>query len=151
MAGRGRAIGIGPLGLGLRPGDGVAILAEARPEWALADYACLCAGAIDVPIYPTLPANQAEYILHDSGALLACCSTSAQLEKLRAVRARLPALRQVIAFDAGASGGDVITLADVEARGRAAAARHARFQDEALFFFNDTATTEIYTSGTTGQ
>jgi long-chain acyl-CoA synthetase len=151
MAERVRAIGIGLLELGLRPGDKVAILAETGPEWALADYACLCAGAIDVPIYSTLPANQAEYILRDSGAVMAFGSTAAQIEKLRAVRARLPALRQVIAFDAGASGGDVISLADVEARGRAAAAQHARFQDEALARRPDDLATLIYTSGTTGQ
>ena len=55
--------------LGIRDGDRVAILSENRPEWAIADYACLAARCTDVPIYPTLPARQAEYILRDSGAV----------------------------------------------------------------------------------
>src|SRR5256885_15823628 len=37
------AISIGLREIGLQPGDKVAIVSENRPEWALADYACLCA------------------------------------------------------------------------------------------------------------
>ena len=44
--------------LGVQRGDRVAILSENRPEWAITDYACLGLGVTDVPIYPTLPANQ---------------------------------------------------------------------------------------------
>ena len=44
--------------LQLTRGDRVALLSENRPEWAIADYACLTAGLADVPIYPTLPAEQ---------------------------------------------------------------------------------------------
>ncbi|PYP32735.1 MAG: long-chain fatty acid--CoA ligase, partial [Gemmatimonadetes bacterium] len=53
-----RAVSLGLRELGVRPGDRVSILSENRPEWAIADYACLCARAADVPIYPTLPAKQ---------------------------------------------------------------------------------------------
>src|SRR2546425_8561876 len=55
-----QAISLGLRELGIAPGDTVAIVSENRPEWALADYACLCARATDVPIYPTLPANQTD-------------------------------------------------------------------------------------------
>ena len=44
--------------LGLVAGDRVAILSENRPEWAIADFACLTARLIDVPIYPTLTSKQ---------------------------------------------------------------------------------------------
>ena len=40
-----RALSLGLNGLGVQPGDRVAILSENRPEWAMADYAALCAGA----------------------------------------------------------------------------------------------------------
>src|SRR6266700_3836797 len=63
-----RALSLGLNALGIQPGDRVAILSENRPEWAMADYAALCAGAVPVPIYPTLPANQIEPLLTDSGA-----------------------------------------------------------------------------------
>ena len=52
--------------LGLAQGDRVAILSENRPEWAIADFACLSARLTDVPVYPTLPARQMQYILHNS-------------------------------------------------------------------------------------
>ena len=61
---------------GIRAGDRVAILAENRPEWAITDYAALGMGAIDVPLYPTLPAAQIEYILKDCGAAAVFVSTA---------------------------------------------------------------------------
>ena len=90
LAERVQDLSLGLHELGIRRGDRVAILSENRPEWAMTDYACLAARAADVPIYPTLPARQAEYILRDSGAVALVVSTAAQLEKVRGVRARLP-------------------------------------------------------------
>ena len=63
-----RAAAAGLRALGVGRGDAAAILADNRPEWAFADYACLCAGVRDVPIYPSLTAPQIAYILQDSGA-----------------------------------------------------------------------------------
>ena len=145
-----RAIALGLRELGIKEGDRVAILAETRLEWALVDYACLCARAADVPIYPTLPANQVEYILRDSGAAAVVCSTAAQLAKVVQLRSGLPALKYVIVFEPDARRDGAITLADVEAKGRAAMARYPGFKDEALAVRPDDLATLIYTSGTTG-
>jgi long-chain acyl-CoA synthetase len=152
-AARVQALSLGLRELGLARGDRVAILSETRLEWALVDYACLCARTTDVPIYPTLPANQVEYILHDSGAVAVVCSTAAQVEKIRAVRGGLPSLRYVIVFDATPGGGNdgVLTLAELEARGREASAKYPRFREEALAVRPEDLATLIYTSGTTGQ
>src|SRR4026209_434880 len=79
-----RALSVGLLELGITPGERVAILSENRPEWASTDFACLAARCANVPVYPTLPAKQVEYILRDSGAVAACVSTATQLAKLRA-------------------------------------------------------------------
>ncbi len=146
-----RATSLGLRELGVKAGDRVAILSENRPEWALTDYACLCARAADVPIYPTLTAKQTEYILRDSGAVAVCCSTADQVAKVLEVRAALPALQHVIAFDAGAQRAGVLTLAEVEAKGRAAAARYPRFREDALAVQPHDLATIIYTSGTTGD
>ena len=137
--------------LGLGPGDRIAILSENRPEWAVADFATLLLRAIDVPIYPTLPAKQIEYILRDSGAAAICVSTSAQLAKIREIRPGLPALRSVIAFDRDATGPDVMPVSDLMRCGRKAAPRHPQWEMEARQVQPDDLATLIYTSGTTGD
>ena len=146
-----QAASVGLRELGLRSGDRVAILSENRPEWAIADYACLAARCTDVPIYPTLPARQAEYILRDAGAAALLVSSAAQLEKILPLRDRLPALRHLVVFDAcdrpdGVQGFD--QLLDC---GRSALARHPQWRAHALGTGPDDLATLIYTSGTTGD
>ena len=137
--------------LGIRPGDRVSILSETRPEWAIADYACLCAQAADVPIYPTLTARQTEYILKDSGAVGVFCSTAEQVAKVLEIRPNLPALRHVIVFEPEGKREGTITLEEMEARGRAAAETYPRLREEAVAVSPDALATLIYTSGTTGD
>ena len=57
-----RRTALGLQDIGIKSGDRVAILSENRPEWAIADYACLSAQLTDVPIYPTLPAEQIPHL-----------------------------------------------------------------------------------------
>src|SRR5579884_3005875 len=56
---------------GIGKGDRVAIIAENRVEWAITDFACLGLGAVDVPIYPTLTAEQIVFILRNCSARVA--------------------------------------------------------------------------------
>jgi long-chain acyl-CoA synthetase len=144
-------LSIGLLELGVRPGDRVAILSENRPEWAITDYACLAARCTDVPIYPTLPARQAQYILRDSGACAILASSREQVEKVHTIRSQLPALTHVIAFDQDARGPGVLGFEDVLARGREARGRHPGWQANALQVGAGDLATIIYTSGTTGD
>src|SRR5512132_3437524 len=46
-----RRLALGLQELGIQPGDRVALISENRPEWAIADYACLTASLTDVPLY----------------------------------------------------------------------------------------------------
>ena len=142
---------LGLLELGVAPGDRVAILSENRPEWAVADYACLAARCTDVPIYPTLPTKQAEYILRDSGSVAVLVSSAAQLEKVLAVRDRLPVIRHVIALDHPAPQRGVLGWEEVLARGRAARQRYPDWRPAALQIAPEDLATIIYTSGTTGD
>jgi len=148
-----QAISLGLRELGIRPGDKVAIISENRPEWALSDYACLCARATDVPIYPTLTAKQTEYILRDSESVAAFCSTTAQVDKVLEAKSALPGLKHVVAFDSAAAAQrpGVTALAALEAKGRAAAPGHPQWKQEALTAQPDDLATLIYTSGTTGD
>ena len=147
-----RHVSLGLRGLGLAPGDRVAILSENRPEWAIADYACLTARLADVPVYPTLPAEQITHVLRDSGSVAIFVSTPEQAEKIREIRGQLPALKTVISFAEPKPAGVDMTFAELEAQGRAAdsADAKARWKTEALQVKPDDLATLIYTSGTTG-
>ncbi len=137
--------------LGIQGGSNVALLAENRPEWAMIDFACLSIRCADVPVYPTLPANQVSYILKDSGAVAVFVSTKLQLAKVQTIKHQAPALKYIIALDPDATGPDVMPFADVLARGKAALSKYPRWQEEALQSKPDDLATLIYTSGTTGD
>jgi len=85
--------------MGVQPEDRVAILSENRPEWAMTDIAILAAGAVSVPIYPTLTPNSIQYILNDSGTVVLLVSNRDQLEKIRSVKNLPPPLRRIVVYD----------------------------------------------------
>ncbi len=138
--------------LGVRRGDRVAILSENRPEWAIADFACLTAGLTDVPIYPTLPADQISYILKDSGAVAIFVSNRLQAEKIRGIRSQIPSLKSVIGFDE-IPGLTNLSIAELEKQGTAGetSSSIAAYKEDALTVKPDDLATIIYTSGTTGE
>jgi long-chain acyl-CoA synthetase len=144
------AFGLGELGV--RTGDRMAILSENRPEWAIADYACLTIGVADVPIYPNLPSEQIAYILRDSGAVGIFVSNDAQAAKIREIRHECPGLRHVITFADSGEGVD-LTLSALETKGAAVDSpeRRARHLQQAQAVGPDDLATLIYTSGTTGE
>jgi long-chain acyl-CoA synthetase len=77
----------------------VAVFSENRLEWAVVDFAILAIGAVNVPIYPTLPPGQAGFILKDSGASLVFVSAGMQLEKIEEIRDRLDPNLKIVAFE----------------------------------------------------
>ena len=138
-------------GLAVERGDRVAILCENRPEWAYADLAALCAGAVVTPIYATLTPSQVLYILNDSGARVLFVSGPAQASKLAAIRSRAKQLETVIQMDGPPAEG-VLSLAEVQRQGREALARDTgSVRRHAAEVPADTLATLIYTSGTTGD
>jgi long-chain acyl-CoA synthetase len=137
--------------LGVAAGERVAILSENRPEWAIADLAALCAGAVDVPVYTTLTPAQVAYILKDSGAKVAFVSTPALAGKIAEIRSQAPLLEQVIRF-APEPIPDTISLDDLRARGREALAGDGEsVRRRAGTVKGEDVATLIYTSGTTGE
>jgi long-chain acyl-CoA synthetase len=152
VADRVRHAARGLASLGVRRGDRVGILSENRPEWAIADFACLTAGLTDVPIYPTLPADQIAYILKDSGAVAIFVSNKEQAEKIRQIRSQVPALNTVIGFD-DVPGLANMSMADLEKRGAEGetSGSIATYREDALLVKPDDLATIIYTSGTTGE
>ncbi|MFE2959625.1 long-chain-fatty-acid--CoA ligase [Nocardia tengchongensis] len=59
--------------LGVRPGDRVALMGPNTADFPRAYYAILAAGATVVPVHLLLTADEAEYVLRDSGAKLMIC------------------------------------------------------------------------------
>ena len=95
-----RAAAAGLQALGLTRGERVAILSDNCLEWALADFACLCTGILDVPIYSTLTAPQVAYILENSQAQLVFVSDARQAEKALAASRKIGRDVRVVMFDA---------------------------------------------------
>ncbi|MFI5239337.1 MAG: AMP-binding protein, partial [Gemmatimonadales bacterium] len=139
--------------IGIVPGDRVAIISENRPEWAIADYACLTSGLTDVSVYPTLPASQIEYIMKDSGAIAAFVSTADQARKLASIRSKLPTLKYVVSFDVIDADLVDMSMAEFENQGAHAEPADAAEQHRrlALQVTPDEVATLLYTSGTTGE
>jgi long-chain acyl-CoA synthetase len=139
---------------GCTRGDRAAILSENRPEWALSDYGCLCAGVIDVPIYATLTAHQVGYVLENSGAKLVFVSTPEQLDKALDAASRCPQDVRFVVFDPpdelppGAVSWHAFLESGAE---RAASWSEEEFRARARQARPEDVATVLYTSGTTGQ
>jgi long-chain acyl-CoA synthetase len=141
-----RPLSLGLIDLGVAKGDKVSILANTRPEWTYADFAALSAGAVVVPIYQTNSPEECQYVLENSDAKVVIVEDDEQMEKIRAVRDRLPLLEHVVRMTG--SSDDAISLDQLAARGasREAAEWEARWKSVTP----EDVCTFIYTSGTTG-
>ncbi len=139
----------GLIGLGIQPGDRVALFSQNRPEWAIADFATLAIGATTVPIYATNTADQVAYILNQSGCRLVFVGDDDQRAVVESILDRCPLLERIVVL-VGTGSADVLTFADLRQSGRnddrsaEVAARRERLDT------NDLASI-IYTSGTTGE
>ncbi len=138
--------------LGIEPGDRVALISENRPQWVIADLAILAAGAINVPMFPTLPPQQLEYIINDSGACAAIVSTEAQLMKITEIKDKTPALQNIIIMDDIPPEVPIDNLCHFDTVAQSGASVDESIYQQRVESIgpNDTATI-IYTSGTTGQ
>ena len=132
---------------GISRGDRVAILCENRPEWAIADFASLLLGAVTVPIYSTLTAEQTAYMLRDSGARVVFVSTEKQLQKVSSILAETPA-EKIVVMDAVKAAADATPMQQLMQEGPQA--RNPELDASARNVGPSDLATIIYTSGTTG-
>jgi len=123
--------------LGLRRGDKVCMLSENCAEWAFADWACQCTGIVLVPIYPTLPADQVDYIVRDSEAKFVLAGAPEQMTKVECID----------------GVGSILLKGESSLDSRAAGATPQVTWLEAEIDATKSGDlcTIIYTSGTTGQ
>jgi long-chain acyl-CoA synthetase len=150
---RAERIAAGLHSIGLRKGDRLALLSETRVEWTLTDAGCVFSGVIDVPLYPSLAPLQVRYILNDSGACVLVIENRRKLDELAEVLKDCSHVRKIVIFDPeGIEGTDVLTLRELEERGRQLQAEQPQVAAglSAQTTADDLATI-IYTSGTTGE
>jgi long-chain acyl-CoA synthetase len=150
---RAKRIAAGLHAVGVQRGDRVALLSESRAEWTLTDAGCIFAGAIDVPIYPTLAPPQVQYILKDSGACALFLERREKFEELKEILAECPQVKQIVFFEPeGITAAEGLTLAQLEEKGRELQQQQPELLDElARQIKPDDLATIIYTSGTTGE
>ncbi|MGC1205357.1 MAG: AMP-dependent synthetase/ligase [Flavobacteriaceae bacterium] len=141
------AISRGLLRLGVKPNDKIAVISSTnRTEWNITDIGILQIGAQNVPIYPTICAEDYEYILNHSEAIYCFVSDDAVLEKLNVIKANTK-LKDVYTFDAISGENnwkDVLELGKDNSNQKDVELRKEAVKPSDL-------ATLIYTSGTTGK
>ncbi len=145
--------------LGLRTGDRVGMMSENRLEWIIADFACACAGVVNVPVFPILTPKQVEYIFNNAEVRGVICSNALQLSKVMKIADDVPTMELIVVMQADALDRDPAAVArgarsfnDVLALGRErAAASPGEFESTASAVMPSDLLTLIYTSGTTGN
>jgi long-chain acyl-CoA synthetase len=143
----------GLIELGLQPREHVAILADNRIEWIVADYAVLLAGAADVPRGTDIMAAEIDYIVNHADVRLVFAQDSAMAQRLASRRPQLPGVTQVIVMARDAEiRENESALWELVERGRALrAAGDRRVEERMAAIRPDDLFTIIYTSGTTGR
>ncbi len=138
-----KAIAAGLHALGVRPEDRVAIIANTRVEWVLADLGIMLAGAATTTVYPTTEPEDAAFIVSDSGSKVVIAENDAQAGKL----AGTPVTATIIIDGDGDN-----TLAALERRGQAVLDAQPDLIESIVEGIGpDQLATLIYTSGTTGR
>jgi len=151
-----RALALGLLALGVRPGDHLAIIGRNRPAHYWGMIAAQMCGAIPVPLYQDAVAEEMAYVLEHCGARFVLCGDQEQVDKVIEVERSTGALAQIIYTDRrGMRKYDhtrMNALADIQAEGRAAAQRLGPQLDSLIAGLDyDSTCVMLYTSGTTGR
>ena len=131
----------GLIAFGVGKGDAVTLFSATRFEWGVLDFALAAIGAVNVPVYDTDSAAQAERIINDSGVKLAVTDNRERYDRLDSINDRCPGLQRILMMDGNALGaleGLGVSVSDEELEAHIADT-HA-----------DDLATIVYTSGSTG-
>lgn len=94
-----RFLSYGIYNMGIEREEKIAILANNRPEWNFADYAIQQAGAVSVPIYPTISEVDLEFILNDAAIKYIFISGKDIFAKVNQIGNKVPSVKKIISFD----------------------------------------------------
>lgn len=139
------------LARGLQPGDRVGIFAGNSPEWTLVDVACLRAGLVSVPLYPTSTTEQAGHLLTDSGARLVVVGDTATMRRALRALPTCPAVEGLLLVQGEPPEDPRVVRLQVAETTPTPAELAAELDRRSAAVRPDDLVTLIYTSGTTGR
>ena len=135
------------LNLKIKPQDKIAMISSNnRSEWCIVDVGILQAGAVNVPIYPTISQNDYEYILNHSESKYCFVSDQEVYDKVMAIKKNVKNLIEIYSFDdipGCKNWTELLTLGENNLNEELLNKTKDAVKPEAL-------ATIIYTSGTTG-
>ena len=135
------------LNLKIKPQDKIAMISSNnRSEWCIVDVGILQAGAVNVPIYPTISQNDYEYILNHSESKYCFVSDQEVYDKVMAIKKNVKNLIEIYSFDdipGCKNWTELLTLGENNLNEELLNKTKDDVKPEAL-------ATIIYTSGTTG-
>lgn len=140
----------GLIALGVKPGDRVMIFSESIPHWIIVDQAIQAAGAIEVPIYPTVSREELRYMVKDSGAKVVFASDR---EKAAMVKQKSPGKKTpfVVVMQPGKGRKDgILFFPDLVSMGKKKISRE-KVEQQMMNVSPESTASIIYTSGTTGR
>lgn len=135
--------------LGIGEDDKVAIISDSNPMWGITDFALASIGAVSVPVYPTLPADQAAFTLKNGDVQIAVVENKEQYEKVLDGDADLERIITMYPDDQQQLEGSNMSFADLEDIGQKNPINN--WEDNWRNIDRDQLVTIIHTSGTTGR
>jgi long-chain acyl-CoA synthetase len=135
------------ISLGIEAQDKIAMISSTnRTEWNVLDIGLLTIGAVNVPIYPTISAEDYEYILNHSESQYCFVSDQEVYDKIIKIQDKVKSLKKVYSFDTikgCANWKELLVSGTSKEQEAVVKKRRASVAPEDL-------ATIIYTSGTTG-
>ena len=135
--------------LGVTEEDKLALLGHSGLKWTITDFASASLKVVNVPIYPTIPAEQVEYMVNNAEATSIVLEDESQYEKVKETNLDL---KLIVVMDTNGdfdSKDNVKTFEEVEALGEAQTV--ADWEEKWKDIKRDDLLTIIHTSGTTGK
>lgn len=141
-------LALGLMALGMKTGDRVATVSGNRPEWSFVDMALAMAGAVHVPVYPTISEEEYRYIFAHAETRFIFVSDDKLYKKLSPMVDQLASLEQVFTFNQVADATNIEYLYQL---GKENETEYSPvLQQIKDTIGEEEMVTMIYTSGTTG-
>lgn len=139
-------ISLGLIEMGVKPSDRIATISNNRPEWNFIDMGILQAGAIHVPIYPTISEDDYKYILNHAGANYVLVANKDLLRKIEHILPEMSHIKDVFTIT---KLDDHKNLSELIELGKSSKNKTKLIEIKDSISEDDVATV-IYTSGSTG-